>query len=521
MVRLWLILICSAVAAEAVPQNSARAELQGLIRLPRVEFAQPLSFDRSAGFIVFPDASTASSESLKILGESKFAPADAPKYLQAGRHLQANREFSAALRAFGRAADLYRKRVESQSEDVESLAGLAESLGAIGRSAEGVVHMEKALALGETNQSVIAAGVRVFQNRAWQVFGGEGRFSSHRPFIELLRNAAARPPEPGKIEEARRALDRAGELLGRLRETSENTHLQRAAAHSFQAAMSEALQQKISGDKRADELSEGLFAAAALDELDKAAELSKNPAVLAAAMFAKARAEHGSERIERAWPFLSPGTQRQIREICARLENLAADGSENSAAAAEYLGAAQLVLLRDPEGAQRSFRVALEAESKRNRSWELSVLAASQAGAAQLLEVCQARFDAQPTARASVLLARAYDGAGDRSRAELICIAALTVHPNDFLLNLTLAAILLKRENAPDFFWRVRDLIAKAEKQFADGQASQKAFDLALTKGIYLALSDKPAEARAALTPFASNPSAPPEVGEVLRVLER
>jgi len=101
------------------------------------------------------------------------------------------------------------------------------------------------------------------------------------------------------------------------------------------------------------------------------------------------------------------------------------------------------------------------------------------------------------------------------------CLAALAVHQNDFLLNLSLAALVLKRENPREHLWRVPTLLAKAEKQLSGAVRSQNALDLALTKSIYLALADKPEEARAALQAFAESGSAPPEVRELLRVLGR
>jgi hypothetical protein len=135
----------------------------------------------------------------------------------------------------------------------------------------------------------------------------------------------------------------------------------------------------------------------------------------------------------------------------------------------------------------------------------------------ELVEVCSARFEALPSARSGALLAKAYDRAADATRAELAALTALAAHPNDFLLNLSLAALVLKREGG-ESIWRVDELLRKAEKQLSRGGTAQNRLDLALTKSVYLALTGKAEEARALLQPHLAASS---EAQEILSLLER
>jgi hypothetical protein len=272
-----------------------------------------------------------------------------------------------------------------------------------------------------------------------------------------------------------------------------------------------------------------LFAPEVIQAIQTVADHSQDsPQFLAVAAFATLFSHtltHGSQDnplLQSVWTQLPPALQARLRGYCNQLESLAESGFEDSPAAAEFLGCVQLYVLRDVEGAQRSFRQALHRDVRRHRSWDLLVLASVLEGdSGELLDICQWRFDAMPTPRSSVLLTKAYERVSDETRAELICATALAVHPNDLLLNLSLAALLLKKPDAEQYLWRVQDLIKKAEKQMPSGSSAQNQLSLAMTKSIFLALSDKPAEARAALERYSRGRNVPSEVQEILRVLNR
>lgn len=532
MFRHVLILILSAVMAWPVPRASSKAELQALVRLPRLEFAPPLQFDRRSGFVIFPDPATGSSTAAKLLAEVKPIPAEAPKYLEAARLHESNGDFAGGLKHYARATDLFRKRVEADPNNTADLAGLAEALVALGRATEAQTHMDKALVAAPENHEVLLAAARFYQERSWQTLAGDQRLFSGAAFLSSISELLRDFPDATRLAESRRFLSLAEAMLNRIPDSAKNesaVHRQRSTFLSFRSALEELFRQAQSAESKILDIRKRLFDPSALEALNESAQRSTdNPELLITAtlvnLYATAYENGDSDNLllNPLWPRLNRAVQEQAREYCVRLEAMAESGSKSAPAAAEALGCARLYLLGDVEGASRAFRQALHREPRRNRGWEMLVLTASMTGdPAELLESCQWRFDSLPNARSSIFLAKAYDRNSDAARAELVCLASLAAHPNDFYLNLSLAALLLKRADAANYLWRTGDLLKKAEKQITASSSTQRWLDFAVIKSIYLALSDKPEEARATLQPFLTSRVVPAEVREVLRVLDR
>jgi tetratricopeptide (TPR) repeat protein len=243
-----------------------------------------------------------------------------------------------------------------------------------------------------------------------------------------------------------------------------------------------------------------------------AAELSDGPDVLAAAALAASVAKESLS----GWSPRGFETETYVRQVANRLGEMAEASGENASEAAEYLGCVRLQALKDASGAERAFRQALKLEPGRARSWELLTLAAVQQGPEEFTEIAEERVEAWPQARSSVLLVKSYERRGDMLRAEWMALSAAGIYPNDWLVNLTLAATLLKDENAESFLWRVDEAIKKAEKGLGVNPKRQQRVDLVLVKSVFLAMSDRKEEARQlveAVRPL------PPELQEVMRVL--
>ena len=85
---------------------------------------------------------------------------------------------------------------------------------------------------------------------------------------------------------------------------------------------------------------------------------------------------------------------------------------------------------------------------------------------------------------------------------------------------LSLAALLLRRENAADYLWRVQQAIAQAEKKLQSSATVGQKVDLLLVKSIYLGLSDQPDRALEMLREYSRSNPPSPELREVIRVLQ-
>src|SRR5687767_8028473 len=114
------ILLLSVSTLWGVPRTGNKEQLQRLVRLPRVEFAPAIDFDRTVGFLVYPEASAIAAKAPELSREAK-TPEEAEKSLEAGRLYEIARNHPQALREYSRALNLLRRKVELYPENAEAL----------------------------------------------------------------------------------------------------------------------------------------------------------------------------------------------------------------------------------------------------------------------------------------------------------------------------------------------------------------------------------------------------------------
>ena len=517
-----VILWVTVVGCLAVPKASTKRELQQLVRLPVVQFPAPLEFQRRFGFTAFPDDRSAALEVGRMFKEEKEVAekrrGDGALSLRAARIFDSQGDAAGALRQYSRAVDLFRKRLEVSPREARSLAGLGEALAALGRFTEAQAVLDRGSG-GADDSALWLARARLCRERAWFSAAGEAQRYATSSFLDQLVSMVANSPEPARVEDSKRFLRLAEEALAQSFEIDSAPEferlMERAAFRSFQNALETAYGQIQSVELKSRALRSSIFTEEALNDLAAAAELSGNPSVIAAAALASAV---GNDLLANWTPAgITGGVEVYARRAASRLQRIAAEAGEDASEAAEFLGCLQVHYFKDPRGAQRSFRQALSLEPGRNRSWELLTLASAYQGPEQFVEAAEERALAFPHPRSSVLLVKSYERQGDTLRAEWTALNAAGTYPDDALVHLTLAAMLLKDENAENVLWRVGEALNKAEKQMGANPKRQARIDFVLVKSVYLALSDQTEEARKlvkGIKPLT------PDLQEVLRVLE-
>ena len=515
-VFLWVTVMSTAVAL-AVPKESPKRELQQLVRLPRVEFGTAIDFHRRFGFVAFPDEGAAAAAAAKLSKKSENGSTDPFVPLEAARIYDQQGDATGAMRQYSRAIDLLRKRLEVSPEEIRALAGLGEALTALGRYSEAQAVLERARASGD--MELWLARANLYRERAWFAAAGEAQRFANGSFLDQLVGLATYPPEPRAVEESKRLLRLAEEALGRVfaveaptPAAEEERLLDRAAFRSFQSAMEMAYAQIQNGELRSRSLRNSILTEQALHDLIAAAEASDDPEIIGASALAVTIA---GETLA-TWSSENGGADVYVRRVGNRLQAMIDEGGEDSSEAAEFLGCVQLQALRDARGAERSFRKALQLEPGRHRSWELLTLAAAQQSPERFVEVAEERVEALPHPRSSVILVKSYERLGNTLRAEWTALNAATVYPNDWLVNLSLAAMLLKDENAEMFLWRADEALKKAEKALGLNPKRQQRLDFVLVKSVFLAMSNQTDEARKLVE---NTRPLSPELQEVLRVL--
>jgi len=494
MVTRFFILFLSALAVWAVPRAKNKEQLQRLIRLPKIEFAPPVEFDRSVGFLIFPDPSDFSSQAAELTTGVK-GPEGAAKYLEAGKLYDLARNHPMALREYVRGLDSLRKKVELYPGDADSILDLAGTFVALGRFSEAEAQLTKVSAASREKAKYHLVKAQFHRERAWDLVTDEQNALENPRFIDELLRVIKRGLQPEKMQESKAhlvlaegAFDKALELK------SDDPDLlrERAGFISFREALTEGfrLMQSDDSNKRR-RLREKLFSEEAIAAMRRAADLKGADADLigsaAVAFFFQLAGE------SKNWVVLGDGEQLEIRKYLNRLQVLSeSENSKTASEAAEVLGCLQFYLLGDSLGGERSFRKSLSLDNKRGRSWDMLIVCLGVGeNESALVEVCEERASNEANARTKTLLAKAYDRAGDSLHAQLSALEAVLLNSDDFSANLALASLLLKRDDFEVFTTRAREYLSKAQRQIGLNSSAQNYIDLALTKAIFYAMTDE------------------------------
>lgn len=506
-----------AASVYGVAKVSRVEELKRLARLPKIQLAPPLEFNRLAGFVIFPDSSSLTAEAAEIQKELKAENAP-EQLLRLGRIYDQLGNHGLALRFYARAIDQFRRKAEIDPSEAVLQCRLGEALALTGQFTEALPHLQKAVTLQPEKAECWLAFGLYYRERAWRSLVSDGAVYGNTGFLEGLNEFIVLGAQPSELEEAERFLDSARESFEKavhFGPKNSRVFTERGLFYAFESAMRAALDSVRSNTPLPRPLRTSLVVPKAVADFVRAAELDdENPAKLGLAaflpLFSTIYEEHLNESV--LWAAQSPriGAQHAatVQWAVTRLETLSeSDNPEVAAAAAEMLGCVKLLVFSDSAGGLKSFRAALALEPKRERAWDLLTLELNRrAEFDELVEHCSDRVLSSPSVRNYIFLAKAYERTGDFTKAEWIILSALAASPNDFNANLGLANLLLKRPNHTGFLGRVKDCLTKAERNMGPGPTAQNHLDLALTKGLYFALSDEPEKAREILKRSGNHP---------------
>lgn len=526
-----LILLAFSFSTWGIPRPDTKEQVKHFARLPKVEFTAPLTFSVEAGFVVLPDPAAAQRQISELRKENKKDGTEGSLFLQMARLNEQVNNRGEAIALFYRASELLRKRIEIDPTDAVSMCDLAEALSALSKFNEAEHFIQRAAEMTPQSGSVLAAKANLAKIRAFRALVSDEIFYARSSFLDCVAELVREGCKPQQIEQAEKFLGEASAAFDRLVEAEPKKAewlMRRAGFKAFRASTQRALLLLRGGDTGGQSFLQAIFSEDALSDLEAAARLNPTANILGTcSMFpllactSDPSAGHPRLFKDRIWDHLSDEQRARLRANMAELQKLADSADEKlSARAYEILGCVQYLALQDEATSEASLRQAIDRNPKQERAWDLLMLLLSNRGrVSELMDLCQDRAEANPSPRNLFLFAKAAERAGEPSKAESALTLALGANQADFLANLGLANMLIKRPDADDFLGRIQDCLTKADRNLGPHPSYQNMLDLAFTKSLYYALSDDLDRARTVLKEWLPRARENSEINEMLLVL--
>lgn len=519
MLARLLIIIATVVPLLAIPKASVKEELKRLAHLPTIQFAPLLHFDRQAGFVLYPSPEVLRAEIERLEKELKKSPEDFQLTFRIGRLCDLQQNPALALRFYHQAMALSRQKLAVEPADLDALTTLGDGLVTMLRFSEAESHLQKAISVNPESPAAWISMGNCLKEQAWFALVGQEQVLSTSSFIHLLEEVVETRTEKNRTEDTRKYLQRAADCFDKavlLDSTNSAAYLARSVFRSFYVAMNTALSGREGDNTTERDLERKVFSQNAIDDLLRASELApRSPELLALASLvpsvASIQENHLSiNLLNKNLTSLPLGASSLTRDKLVALQEL---GESNdpavSSPAWEFAGTIQLLAFGDVDGAQLSFQRAIASDATRERAWDLLTLGLVQAGEFDdLVESLSIRLETAPTSRNQLLLARAYERAGNVEKAQWSAVSALAANKNDFLANLAVANMIFKHPDE-SLLPRALDCIKRAEKHLGSFPTQQNYVDLALTRAIYFGLTDQPEQARTVLKEMQETANSP------------
>lgn len=507
--RFVLVLMLATLPAMAVTPELGKERLRKLVKLPTVTFQANWSFDPERGFALGSSSQDTTARTARLRGEMKRDASDAERYHALAELYIGNNDFANAGRCWSRAVEFYRRRLESQPTDGVLMAGLGESLHGTGKTQEAESLLRRATHTAPGEWKCWVALGRFLDAEARRSIEQSSRTGTGVD-EEKPSNAAAGQPSSGRVALAQRRLEEAGECFEKavtLAPDEAEVYLRRALHRCLRNVLENRIRLAEGEQKEDADVLSNCYSPESLADLQRASRLRPEDYQLMAGTVLfeiyTACSRNGQVKWdELSWNSLPDKSQRSFHDAIARLEDLGQNPDARVAAGAlELLGILQGPVLHEPQRAIANFRRALALDPSREQAWEMLASLLARGGRYQeLLAVCEDRVRRHNSARSHLLLAKACERLGLWEDCEENVLAALGDGPNEFALNLSYAALLLRRSKSAALLSEANDWLVRAELLASKAPSAQRSrqqiIDLALTRSIYFALADEVDAAR-------------------------
>ncbi len=205
-------------------------------------------------------------------------------------------------------------------------------------------------------------------------------------------------------------------------------------------------------------------------------------------------------------------------EAMKRLEDMTSRENDASATgAAETVAYFHLKIIHDPDAAAKSFHRVVTLDPQNETAWDMLTICWGMAdNDEQSKTVSKQRLKHKESAHNHFMLAKAYERSNQLEQAEEEVRGALKLEPHDFLANLSLACLLLKRADNSKLLAEAKRYLDNAQAQSEHSSPAEKS-DYAAARGLYFVLTGNTEEGK---RQFQQSLKFDPENDQATRALE-
>lgn len=470
--RVIFTLLLLPLCALAAAPESGKEKLRQLVRLPTLNMTAGFGLNHAQGFYLVTETRDLPMDLATVRKQIAATPTDPVLHSQLGKLLAESDHDDDAQRAYAKAAELYRGRLEAQPENGPLLTALAEVLAELNKGDESESRFREAVRVAPREWRCWLGLAKCLSSQALMLLTDDGRFTGEwklafaqmekqKPTAERIALAQSR------AREARTAFDRTVTLAP----DEASVFMQRGLATAFLNVLDKLIA-GLRGEAEMPDFVRELHSAAAVPDFKKAARLApldyrvNGNAVMFEMASYFVRQPQEAFGAGGVWAVLPDSARQSIGFGLARVEAIANGPNPRDAAGAwEVLALFQLILRQDGPGAAENARRAVTLDPKREQSWEILTGATVAGGNYEnLLRVCEDRLKLKDSTRNRLMVAKSLFYLKREEAAAAKVKAALQLAPDDFIANLAQAALLLRNAKVPDALAQAEQHLARAGK---------------------------------------------------------
>jgi tetratricopeptide (TPR) repeat protein len=491
-----VLLALAILASEAASQGINKEKLRQAARMPEPSLLGGVSFHPIVGFYLLFDPPDVRPEIAGLRKALKNDAKDAERWFRLGQLYDWIGDEKEGRSVWARATRLYRARLAASPDNSKLLRRLALCLE--DGNPEQETLLRRAIKIGPGDWEAWAAlGEQLVTRAHLSLLSEKDKADGKFHWTFLATNLEQLHPPPDRADRALRLLDEARVCFNKEQATIPPDS--RAYARLGMHLMAVELFQSGLRSARGEDVNPATttFTPEQLACFRRASELSPGDDLAVGFVLgnevlgelARHMSEQGNNK-KHPWDLLPADVQRSIAAKWSRLEQFARGPDRDAAARSSELLACLCQMLKEDSGQSLVWsRRAIEMDPNRENAWAVYLwMLCAEHRFKEFFEAAKKRLQQKDSAYIRYLLAVAHERSGQFNEAEVEVRAALKLVPEDMMVNLGLAALLLRHSERDESLAEAGRLMDRVETVLPSTIDVKLKLNYLALRGIYFGL---------------------------------